>query len=98
MLPGDAADRLDRLDRPYFAVRVHDADRHRVRPNGAADVVRIHHPELVDAHAGQVEALRLEGTAGTDHRVMLDLRGDEVSLPPGPREPLHREVVGLGPA
>ena len=98
VLARDAADRRDRLDRAHLAVRVHDADRDRVGTDRAADLVRIHHPELVDADAGQVEALRLERPTGPEHRVVLDLRGDQMALATGPRQSLHGEVVGLGAA
>ena len=48
-------------------------------------VVGIDHAELVDAHAWSGRSLAPRGRcAGAEHRVVLDLRGDEVSLAAGP--------------
>ena len=98
VLARDAADRLDRLQGSDLTVRVHDADRQGVRANRAPHLVRVHHPELVDAHARQVEALRLQRPAGSQNRVVLDLRGDEMPLALRQGEALDREIVGLGAA
>src|SRR4029450_10906383 len=91
-------DRLHRLQGAHLAVRVHDADRHRVRTDGAAHVVWIDHAEFVDPYDGEIEALCLEGTRRPEHRVVLDLRGDDVSLAAGAGQAFDREVVGLGAA
>mgnify|MGYP003693923911 CR=1 FL=1 len=80
VLARDTADRLDRLERADLAVGVHDADRQGVRANRAPHLVGIDHAVLVDADAGQAEALGLERPARAEHRVVLDLRGDEVAL------------------
>jgi hypothetical protein len=98
MLACDAANRLDRLHGSDLAVRVHDADRQGVRADRAPHLVRIDHAVLVDPHAGQVEALRLERPARAEHCVVLDLRGDEMALALRQGEALHGEIVGLGPA
>ena len=98
MLARDATDRRDRLKRPHLAVGVHDADGDRVGSDGAADVVRIDYPILVNADVGDVESLRLERLARSEHGVVLDARCDEVPLAASVRQPLHPEVVRLRPA
>jgi hypothetical protein len=89
---------IDGLQGAHLAVRVHDADRDRVRADRAAHVVGIDHAELVDTHAGEGEALYLEGTGRPEHRVVLYERGDDVALAAGAGQSLQRKVVGLGAA
>src|SRR6185312_13694143 len=74
----DGADGRDGLDGADLAVGVHDRDADRVGPDRALHVVGIHHAGAVDADIGHREALALQPLAGPEHRVVLDLGGDEV--------------------
>ena len=72
-LLGDSPDLGDRHDGPDLAVRVHDGDEDRVRPEGTPDVVGVDEPVSVHRQVCYLEACALESLAGAEHGVVLDL-------------------------
>ena len=72
-LLGDPPDLGDRHDGADLAVRVHDSDEDRVRPERAPDVVGVDEPLSVHGQKRYPEASALEGLAGAKHGVVLDL-------------------------
>ena len=97
----DAADLVDRLERAEFVVGVHHGDQHGVRPQRAADIVRVHNAIAADRHAGDFDASPFERLAGVQHRMMLDGRGDDVARLRAGALSTHAKnggVIGLGAA
>ena len=101
---GDATDFLDRLNGAELVVRVHHADQNRLRPQRAANFLRINNSLRVagrrHGNDGDVNSLPGEFFATVQNRVMLDGGGDDVfaRLARGRDRAEEREIVRLRPA
>ena len=91
-------DLLDRLDGADLVVRCHDGDERGILGEFALELFEIHMAFLVHVQIGDAVAFLLQRLAGIQHRVMLDLGGDQVLAALG-RRAVHkaadREVVRL---
>ena len=94
----DAADLPDRLERADLRVGAHERHEDGVGPQGLPDVTGIDHAEAVHGQIGRGESLPFERLHRPQHRVMLDLRGDDVPRALGGGNALDSEIVRLGAA
>jgi hypothetical protein len=100
VLPRDAADLRDGLQRPNLVIGVHDANENGLRRDGSADIGGIDHAGAIYRYIGHPHTLLFEKTTGIDNRRMLDGGGDEV-IPPVPVavcDSLEDGVVGFAAA
>ena len=91
-------DLLDRLDGADLVVRCHDGDERGILGEFALELFEIHMAFLVHVQIGDAVAFLLQRLAGVQHRMVLDLGGDQVPAALG-RRAVHkaadREVVRL---
>ncbi|MNO99907.1 hypothetical protein D3C76_916900 [compost metagenome] len=97
---GQFADRSDIVDGADFVVHVHDRNQDGVITQRSLDLGRSDQAIFGRVQIGHFEAFALELAAGVQHRLVLDLRGDDVLALAGVevRDTLDRQVVGLGGA
>ena len=99
MIRQNGRDFLHRLNDPALVVHMHHGDEQSVVAEGLGDRLRVHPAGRIARQADDLEAPFFENFQGLQHRLVLDLRGDNV---PSPRAaPLvfqteDRQVVGLG--
>jgi hypothetical protein len=98
VLAGDRPDLPRGLDGPDLGVGVHDRDQDGLGPDGPPDRLGIHEAVPVHVQVGGLEPQGLEVLHRPQHRVVLDLRRDEVAATAPHRHALDRHVVGLGAA
>ena len=65
-------------DRADFVVGVHHGDEDGLVRDRPADVFRVHQPVLIHRQIGELHPALFQHLRGVEHRVMLDLRGDDV--------------------
>ena len=95
---GEFRDLPDRLDGADLVVRRHDGDERGVLAQRVFELLEIDAAVLVHVQIGDAEALLFERFAGVEHRVVLDLGGDQVPAALGRRavhKPADGEVVRL---
>ncbi|MCY1415436.1 hypothetical protein D9M71_309180 [compost metagenome] len=97
---GQLADGGDVVDGADLVVHVHDRNQDGVVTQRGLDLGRSDQAVFGRVQIGHFEAFALELAAGVQHRLVLDLRGDDVLALAGVevRGTLDRQVVGLGGA
>ncbi|MNM95059.1 hypothetical protein D3C81_1074840 [compost metagenome] len=95
---GHFADGGDVVDGADFVVHVHDRNQDGVVAQRRLDHRRGDDAVFAGLEVGDLEAFALELAGGVQHRLVLDLRGDQVLALAAVevRSPLDRQVVGLG--
>ena len=83
-LASDTCDLRDRLDCAQLVVGVHHRNQRCIRPQRAADLVRIHDPATAHGYISYLAALALDLRAGAEHGWMLHHGGDHMLALAGP--------------
>ena len=77
-LSGNGTDLCHRFYGTYLIVGAHDTDQDRIRPDGCHQLLQRYLPLPIHVQVCDLEALFLQFHAGMQHRMMLDLRSDNV--------------------
>ncbi len=100
VLPGDCTEFRDRFNRSDLIVGIHNRDQDCLVRDRLFQIRRINKPVLVNREVRDFKAFLFKKLAGMEHRMVLDLRCDDMvaPLPVRKRHPLDRPVVRLAPA
>jgi hypothetical protein len=83
----------DRLHRAQLVIRVHYGYQRRIRPQRAPHVLRIHRSARAHGYARHRYSLALQLRHRSQHRRMLDRRGNYMAATGRPHRSQHSQII-----